>query len=68
MQVGIVGMSVDQLLMNVQVGVRFAAVPGGVVEVPMVFVVHVSVCMLLLLMGMQMAMMFREVQPDAGSH
>ena len=68
MHIGIVRMSVDQVLMNVRMGVRFGGVPGELVRMPVVLIVRVGVRVFLWLVGVQMPMVFSEVEPDAGGH
>ena len=68
MHVGIVRVSMDQWRMNVRVRVRLVSIPGKVVGMPMVFIMHVGVRVFQLLVCMQMPMMFSEVQPDACGH
>ena len=57
-----------QRLMDVHVGVRFVAIPGNVMGMPMVRIVRMGVCMFLLPVCVQMTVMFSEVRPDASRH
>ena len=67
-QVGIMGMAVHQRGMLVVVGMRFAAVPGEIVLVPVVLVVHVPVSVGHRLVRVHMGVPFGEMQPEPKRH
>ena len=68
MHVGIMRVSMDQRLVDVRVGVRFASVPGKIVRMSMVLVVRMGMRVLLPVVCMHMHVMFGKVQPDARGH
>ena len=68
MDVGIMGVNVDDRHVNVRVAVLYAAVASVLVGMLMVFIMRVGVRVFLLLVCVQMPMVFSEVQPNAGSH
>src|SRR5262249_41993616 len=59
---------VDQWLVNMCMRMRFAPIPFECVLVAMVLIVMVRVRMFLALVGVQMRVTLRDVQPDASSH
>lgn len=64
-QVGVVRMRMDQARVAVRMHVRFAPVPGEIVLMPVMRVVHMLVRVLHFLVRVRMFMMFGQVQPDA---
>ncbi len=67
-QVWVVRMRVDQRLVAVAMDMRLAAIPGGIVRVPVVRIVHVLVFVLQRLMRVLVRVALREVQPHAERH
>ena len=61
-----VAVSDDLVLM--QMGMGLGAIPGEVMLVPMMFVMHVRVAVQQWLVRVQVVMTFGEMQPDARCH
>ena len=68
MNVRYVRMAVTDGFVPVRMGVGFAPVPGKVVLVPMMFVVHMVMRMGEDFMGVKVHMTLGEMQPDSGPH
>ena len=66
--VRVVRMDMCDRLMHVRMGVRFAAIPGKVVRVLVVFVVVVAVLVDERFMRVLVCMSFANMQPDAHRH
>lgn len=60
--------TVNLSFVQVRMGVRLAAVPGGIMLVPMMFVMHMFMRMRHRIMGMNMCMTLCQMQPDARPH
>lgn len=58
-------MLVRQRFMPMRMGVRFIAIPGKFVRMPVMLVVAVAMRMLQRLVRMPMLMPFADMQPDA---
>ena len=61
-------MRVNERSVTVGMGMRFAPVPGEVMDVLVVKIMAMPVCMHLRCVGMQMFMVLGKVQPDTDSH
>ena len=66
--VGVVRMGVDQRLMDMRVGVRFAPVPREIVRMLMVLIVEMRMRVFLSVVSVQVGMVLSDVQPDSHCH
>jgi len=67
MQIGIVRMGMHEAGMAMSVGMRFHTIPR-LVRMPVVFVVHMRVDVLLCGVHVWMLVAFRQMQPDSDRH
>ena len=68
MQIGKVRVRMRERCMMMGMGVRLAAVPGKIVRVLVMRVVHMSVVMIERLVHVRVFVPFAHVQPDARRH
>ena len=68
MDIRIVGMSMLERLMNVQVSVRLRAIPAGAVLMPVMSVMGVHVIVCKRLVAMPVRVMLRQMQPHSRCH
>lgn len=64
----IMRMRVGHRLVSMRVGMRLRAIPGEIMRVPVMCIMHMPVRMQHGFMGMQMVMLLGQMQPDAGAH
>ena len=67
-QVGVVGMRVDQRSVDVRMSVRLLSIPGEIMFMLMVLIMGMRMPVFLVFMDVPMCMPLRYVQPDADRH
>lgn len=68
MNVRVVRVAVDLHMVDMEMCMRFGSVPGMIVGVPVMFVMHVAVGMCEGFVGVQVFVALGEMQPHARAH